>query len=107
MGTFARDGRAQAREGRRRGRTTARSTRLEDDGDNALGDGALEDAGAVREETQHAVILAEHVGTEAREAPLRPCTEHLVQEQGAQPLTLIAVFQQEGDLAQRLLTRGL
>jgi hypothetical protein len=51
---------------------TLRSARLEEDRHHALLDLALDDAGVAREEPEHAVILAEHEGPEAREAALGP-----------------------------------
>ena len=44
-----------------------RSERLEEDRRQALLDLALDDAGVAREEPEHAVVLAEHEGPEARE----------------------------------------
>src|SRR5438046_1565671 len=80
---------------------------LEDHGDDALLDGALDDARVVREETQHAVILTEHVRTEAGESALDAGADQLVEEHRAKPLALIAVFEEESHLAHRLVTRRL
>src|SRR2546426_8292148 len=78
---------------------TLRSARPEENRHHALLGGALDDARAAREEPEHAVILAEHVGPEACEAALGPRANHLVEENAAESLSLIAVFQHEGDLA--------
>ncbi len=49
-----------------------RSERLEEDRRQALLDLALDDAGVAREEPEHAVVLTEHEGPEARETARGP-----------------------------------
>src|SRR5256885_4670410 len=86
---------------------TLRSARLEEDRHHALLDRALDDARATRKEPEHAVILAEHVGAEAREPALGPRANHLVEEHGPESQPLVAVLEHEGDLARQLLVRRL
>src|SRR5207244_3198428 len=74
---------------------TLRSARLEEDRHHALLDRALDDARATRKEPEHAVILAEHVGAEAREPALGPRANHLVEEHGPESQPLVAVLEHD------------
>src|SRR5436190_19133312 len=87
--------------------TTLKSARLEEDGHHALRSAPLENARAVGEESQHAVVLAEDLGAEPLDAALGPRANDVVEEQLPQALSLVTVREDESDLGRRLTVGGL
>src|SRR6266436_1688778 len=75
---------------------------LEEDADLALLDLGFDDARMVRQQAQHSLIPGEDVRAEARESALRAGLDDSVEQDGAEPLTLVAVFQHESLCARRL-----
>src|SRR5438876_9943334 len=61
----------------------------------------------MREETKHAVVLAEHFGAEALEATLGARANDVVEQHVAQALPLVTVREDESDLGGRLTIRRL